>query len=208
MNGMSLVILGAGGHGLVIADAASAAGDFRQILFLDDRYPNLKAAGDWEVRGRLESIATFNSDEFGIAVGIGRNDRRMALLDELADAGWHVPTIIHPRATVSPSAMLGHGTVVFANAVINPSCRIAEGCIVNTGATVDHECNLGRGVHVSPGVNIAGQVSVGDLAWLGIGSSVIQCRNIGARSIVGAGAVVVHDVPDDVTVVGVPAAPI
>jgi acetyltransferase-like isoleucine patch superfamily enzyme len=77
--------------------------------------------------------------------------------------------------------------------------------IVNTGATIDHDCVLGDGVHVCPGAHLAGEVRVGDETWIGIGASVVQSVCIGSRAVVGAGAVVIGDVPDDVTVVGVPA---
>lgn len=205
MGKTSLVILGAGGHGLVVADAAASTGRYRQIVFLDEAFPTLGRKSAWEVIGTFDYLDRLDPAQFDVAVGIGDNARRMRLIEELLQRGWNLPAIVHARAIVSSSAKLGSGTVIFAAAVVNPECRLAEGCIVNTAATVDHECIIGRAVHLSPGVHLAGQVRVGDYVWLGIGSCVIQCLEIGPRCIVGAGAAVVRDLPADVTAVGVPA---
>ena len=94
-----------------------------------------------------------------------------------------------------------------AGAVINMDVLVGKGCIINTGSTVDHDCGLADGVHICPGAHLAGEVHIGTSSWIGIGSSVCQCTRIGIRATVGAGAVVTEDVPDGITVVGVPAHP-
>lgn len=91
---------------------------------------------------------------------------------------------------------------------MNAGACIGRGAILNTGCSVDHDCILGMTVHVSPGARLAGGVIIGEGSWIGIGASVKQLVRIGSRVIVGAGAVVLADVPDGITVVGVPARPI
>ncbi len=114
-------------------------------------------------------------------------------------------TVIHPAATVSPSATIGAGSMIAAGAVIGPNATVGRFCIVNTGASADHDNVLEDGVNLSPGVHLAGTVTVREDAFVGVGASAIPGVTIGRRAVVGAGATVVSDVPDDVTVVGTPA---
>jgi UDP-perosamine 4-acetyltransferase len=113
--------------------------------------------------------------------------------------------VVHPAAYVHPSVKIAEGTVVFAGAVIQPDAVIGAHAIINTGATVDHDCAIGDFVHVAPGTNLAGGVRVGRGAFLGIGSAVIPYRSIGEWTTVGAGGVVIDDLPARITAVGVPA---
>lgn len=137
------------------------------------------------------------------ALGIGDNQLRLRCLLSLADLA--VPPLVHPSATVSPTARLGGGSVVFPQAVVNAGAQIAEAVIVNSGAIVEHDCVLGPGVHVSPGATLCGGVRVGERSWVGAGATVIQGLTIGRDSIVGAGSTVIRDVGDDITVIGRPA---
>jgi sugar O-acyltransferase (sialic acid O-acetyltransferase NeuD family) len=149
----------------------------------------------------MEDLPSLQGSDNQVIVGIGDNETR---IQELAGL-QNVATVIHRDASVSSSASLGEGTVVFAQAAINPDSTIGRGCIINTGATIDHDCNLDDGVHISPGANIGGGVTIGTCSWIGIGASVKHGVTIGRHVTVGAGAAVVSDIPDNVTVVGVPA---
>jgi len=206
----TLWVVGAGGHAGVVADAALAAGRWRELAFFDDRWPQLAAVRHGPVLGpvtalreRLAALARAAAPE--VIVAVGDNVRRLALSRELAAAGATLATVVHPSAVLSPSADIGPGSLVAAGAVLNPGTRIGLAGIVNTRASVDHDCTVGDGVHLCPGVTLAGNVHVGDLAWVGIGSCVIQGRSIGAGATVGAGAVVIADVEAGATVVGCPA---
>lgn len=201
---MRLAILGASGHGKVVADTALQAG-WQDIVFFDDAWPNLKLNGAWPVMGDSELLARSLDSFDGVVVGVGNNTVRLRKTYELASLGARLATLVHPRAVVSPYAELGPGSVVFAGAVLQVDCRLGMSCIVNTGATIDHDCRLGAGVHISPGVNLAGGVRVGDCSWIGIGSTVKQLVCIGSEVMVGVGAAVIADVPDGQTVIGVPA---
>ena len=200
-----LLILGAGGHGRVAADAARVCGLWTDIAFLDDRYPDLHSLDDHPVLGPLAEAASLQERFPQAVVALGDGRARLRLLAELRRAGFDLTALVHPAAVVSPGAVLGAGTVVFAGCVINPGAEVGEGCIINTAATVDHDCRLGAGVHLSPGVHLGGNVTVGEYSWLGVGASVRNGIVIGREVMVGVGAAVIHDLPDGVTAVGVPA---
>lgn len=199
-----LAILGASGHGKVVADTAECCG-WQAIEFFDDAWPELQHNGAWPVIGDTVTLRERIKQFDGVMVAIGNNRIRHAKLLELQAAGARLCNLVHPTATVSRYASLGEGSVVFAGAVINVDARIGLGAIVNTGCSIDHDCELGAAVHVSPGARLAGGVTVGNLSWIGIGASVRQLVRIGNDVMVGAGAAVTADVEDELTVVGVPA---
>ena len=200
----SLAILGAGGHGKVIADAALLAG-CRDLVFFDDAWPDKRDNGNWPVVGDWAALLERHRDYEGVIVAIGANEVRMAKQTALREAGVSVATVIHPLAAVSPFAALGAGSVAFAGAVVNPDARAGDGVIINSGAVVEHDCRLGDWVHISPRACLGGNVTVEEGAWVGIGAVVKQGVTLGRGAIVGAGAAVVSDVPAGATVMGVPA---
>jgi sugar O-acyltransferase (sialic acid O-acetyltransferase NeuD family) len=208
---MRILIIGAGGHAQVIADVilcrTRLGEDVRLVGFVDD---NTRLLGSEmfgvKVLGRIEQVAEFDPD--AVIVGIGDNATRARVYDQLKASGVTFGAIIHPRAVVAENVRLGEGSVVFANAVINTGSIIGPNVIVNTGATVDHHAHIGAHVHIAPGVHLGGTVTVEEGTFLGIGSSVIPNRTLGAWSTVGAGAVIIHDVPPHATVVGIPAKPL
>jgi sugar O-acyltransferase (sialic acid O-acetyltransferase NeuD family) len=199
-----LAILGASGHGKVVADTAIAAG-WQSVTFFDDAFPRKETVGPWMIRGSsmelVEQLSTFH----GVIVAIGDNGTRLRLQMQLVDAGATMVTIVHPGAWVSTHSKLGFGTVVMAGAVINIGAKLGRANIVNTSATVDHDCQLDDGVHISPGAHLGGGVRVGACSWIGIGSSVRHLIEIGADVVVGAGAVVTKDIAPKEVVVGNPA---
>lgn len=203
-----LVILGAGGHGAVVADAAMLMGRWSEIVFLDDNPDEDASVLGLPVEDAVGNWASFNQAGVDFFVAIGSNAMRLDLLAAIENGDGSVASVMHPSATISRFADIRSGVVVCAGAVINPRAIIREGAIINTGATIDHDCELGRAVHVSPGAHIAGGVRVGERSWLGIGSAVREGVVVGDDVVVGAGAAVVSDVPSNSTVVGVPARPI
>lgn len=203
----SLAILGASGHGKVVADTATLCG-WSEITFFDDAWPAREACGTWNVAGDTATLRRDVSRFDGFFVAIGDNAVRLQKAQEIAGVGGHLVSLVHPSSTVSKLARVGLGSLVAAGAIIQVDAEIGLACIINTGATVDHDCVVEHGVHVSPGANLAGAVHVGAMAWVGVGASVIQQLKIGRCAIVGAGSVVIHDVLDSTTVVGVPAKPL
>ena len=201
----TLAIIGASGHGKVVAEIAELSGWEEIVLFDDDVCLAGQEIGVWQVQGTTEELIV-NADRFSAAiVAIGSNEVRLQKSNFLLSQGFKLETLIHPSATLSKYADIKAGTVVMAGAVINPFTSVGMSSIINTSCSIDHDCVLGEGVHVSPGANVAGGVEVGDLSWLGIGSVVKHGLKIGNSVIVGAGAVVVNNVPDNHVVKGIPA---
>ena len=206
----SLLILGAGGHGRVLAEAALASGPFDDLAFLDDRYDHPSFPSTiygFPVLGPLSQVFDLgfaNRYPFA-ALGIGDSLLRSSWFDHLQSLGFQLPVIIHPSAWISPSAEIGCGSVIFAQSAVQTNVTIGSAAIVNTSSSVDHDVNLGDFVHICPGVHLAGEVRVGDHSLVGIGSSVIPQITIGSGVTIGAGSSVVTDIPDLVTAVGVPA---
>lgn len=203
----SLAILGASGHGKVVADLAGCCG-WEDILFFDDAWPKVLSNGYWPVVGDssilIERLDTFS----GVIVAIGDNAIRSEKLSWLSNLLAPIVTLIHPSAVISQYAELGSGIVVMPGVVVNVSCKIGSGVILNTGCSIDHDCTIGAYVHISPGARLAGGVQVGTQSWIGIGASVRQSVQIGQGVVVGTGAAVVADLPNNTLAVGVPAKPV
>ncbi|NLA84826.1 MAG: acetyltransferase [Clostridiales bacterium] len=199
-----LLIIGASGHGKVVADIAIRMNKWKSIAFLDDN-EELNEIMGLQVIGKVDDVHRYKecADMF---VAIGNNVIRKKIMTVLInDMGITLPVLIHPHAVVAREVRLGAGTVLMAGAIINSCTNIGEGCIINTGATIDHDTIIEDYVHVSPGVNIAGNVRIGYETWLGIGSKVSNNITIPSSCIIGAGAVVIEDITEPGTYVGVPA---
>jgi UDP-N-acetylbacillosamine N-acetyltransferase len=201
---MQVVILGAGGHGRVVAECARAQGVLTLLAFLEIT-TNRHGSSELGIPLYGPSVTMRDLGADGVLFGTGENHRRLKLLAIARTEQAQLPTVVHPTAWVSPSASLGAGTVVMANATVQTGCRLGAAVIINTNASVDHDGVLADGVHISPGAHLAGNVIVGEGTHIGIGATVIEGIRIGAHCLIAAGAVVVHDVPDGQRVAGVPA---
>lgn len=197
-----LIIIGAGGHGKVVADIALKMGKWQKILFLDDNEFNKSVIG-LKVIGKSTDAHKFipNSDVF---IAVGNNDRREEIQNVLKRKGASIPVLVHPTAIIGEEVELKEGTVVMAGVIINSGSRIGKGCIINTGATIDHDNILEDYVHISPGVHTAGNVKVQKNTWIGIGASVSNNVTITRGCVIGAGAVVLNNIHKTGTYVGVP----
>jgi sugar O-acyltransferase (sialic acid O-acetyltransferase NeuD family) len=200
----TLAIIGASGHGKVVADAARSCSLWQKVVFYDDAWPIKTTNGNFAVVGNTKSLLDLE-DKPDFVVAIGNNNVRFEKQQQLVKAGFTPATVVHAGAVVSSQAVVGLGSVIMAGVVINADSVIGAACIINTNAVVEHDCILGDAVHISPGACLAGGVKVGDASWVGIGASVIQLISIGKNVVVGAGAAVVKHLGDNVTAVGVPA---
>lgn len=189
-----VIIIGAGGHGRVIADIVELNGD-RILGYLDDIRSG--TVNGYEILGTTEDVGKF--DSYYIAA-IGNNKSRKQIMNK--EVKWY--TAVHPSAVVSKDAQIGCGSAVMANAVVSAGTKLGRGVIVNTAATVDHDCVIDDYVHVSPGAHLAGAVKIEECSWIGIGASVIECIEISRDVVVGAGSVVVDHIKEEGTYVGVP----
>lgn len=190
-----LVIIGASGHGKVIADIAEKNG-YNEIVFLDDN-GSIKECAGYPVVGKTIEAADIDGDKI---VAIGN-----AAIRERIQSTIETVTLIHPDAIISRRVKIGNGTVIMAGAVINSDAVIGRGCIINTGASVDHDCVVSDFAHISVGAHVAGTCYIGERTWIGIGATVINNINICANCMVGAGAVVIKDIIKSGTYIGVPA---
>lgn len=199
-----LLILGAGGHGKVVAEIASLMGLWEEISFLDDRKSLYDVIG-FKVIGRFDDYMRFREEFTDAFVAIGNNQLRIKWLNALEQAGFKIPILKHPLSIISPTSHIEPGVVVMPGAVINASTKIGRGCIINTSSSIDHDSILEEGVHISPGAHLGGAVLVGTCSWICIGAGISNNIRIGKHSVVAAGSVVIEDIGDSVLVAGVPA---
>ncbi|MFR1517255.1 MAG: acetyltransferase [Clostridia bacterium] len=194
-----LAIVGASGHGKVIADIAKKVG-YQEIVFLDDDR-SINNCGPYPVVGTSQDAKRIEAD---IIVGIGNASIRQRIQSNIGNA--QLITLIHPNAVIADDVKLGKGTVVMAGAVINTGTEVGDGVIVNTCASIDHDCVIEDYVHVAVGSHLCGTVTVGKKTWIGAGATVSNNVNICSGCVIGAGAVVIHDITVTGTYIGVPAA--
>lgn len=203
----TLIIVGAGGHGRVVADCAEALNIYQTIVFIDDCFaasPARKNNAHWPIIDTIEHYSHYLEDaDFIVAFGDSR--LRLELTQKLLAANANVISLIHPKAHVSRYAEIGVGTMVAAGAVINIGTRLGIACIVNTLASIDHDCQIADGVHIAPNACLAGGVNIGRLTFIGVASSICQYLSVTANCIIGAGAAVVDDIKTSGTYVGIPA---
>lgn len=203
-----VVVWGASGHALVVADIIQITKNYRIIGFLDDVNPHLHKSNfcNSTILGGREQLGNLKSQGIDhITIAIGNCSARQKLSGYSQTQGFKLITIVHPSAILSKEVTIGGGTVICAASVVNSGSHIGENVIINTGSTVDHECTIEDGVHISPGVHIGGRARVKQGTWVGIGAVISDRITIGENSIIGAGAVVVRDIPPNVVAYGIPA---
>lgn len=202
---MKVLVIGAGGHGHVVADilraSASAGSDLEFAGFLDDspRYHDPAVLGPLGILPRVAHDA--------VIVAIGDNETRAHIARHLAASGERLATVRHPSAIVAGGVSIDDGSMICAGAIAGVGTTIGSGVILNTACSVDHHCRIADYVHVAPGVRIGGEASIEVRALIGIGAVILPRVTIGHDAVVGAGAVVTRDVAPHTTVVGTPAAP-
>ncbi len=194
---MRLIIIGASGHGKVVADVAKSRYD--DIVFLDND-PSISSCAGYPVLGPDTMVKELDGDVF---VAVGNAETRKRLM--CRDAGRNFPVLIHPSAIIAEGVEIGEGSVVMAGVVINPGAKIGRGCIINTASSIDHDCIVGDFSHVSVGTHLSGTVEVGSSVWIGAGATISNNLTICSNTVIGAGAVVVKNIDDVGTYVGVPA---
>lgn len=204
-----VIVIGAGGHAAVVADALQAAGV--NVLGFTDADPSKHRSKqcDLPVLGSDATVlAGSDRNDVLLANGVGGvkgTDVRRALQQRLQEEGWRFATVIHPTAIVSRHARIGNGAQLLAGSIVQALAAIGEGAIVNTAAVVEHDADVGDYVHVAPRALLCGAVTVGNYSHIGAGAVVRQGIRLGQRTLVGAGAVVVKDFDGDGELVGMPA---
>lgn len=191
-----LIIIGASGHGKVVADIAVKNG-YEEIVFLDDN-ENVKECAGFPVIGRSCKAVDIEGNKI-VAIGNAR------VREQIQQNLKNVVTLIHPDAVISRRVEIGEGSVVMAGTVINSDVVIGKGCIINTGASVDHDCKIGDFVHVSVGAHVAGTCEIGERTWIGAGAVVSNNISIYRDCMIGAGTVVIKNINKKGTYIGNPA---
>ena len=189
----NVIIIGAGGHGKVIADIVRKSND-NFIGFLDDDLSKEN------VIGRVSECTKYQDCYF--VIGIGNNKIRKKIAEEYPELKYY--TAIHPAAILSTNVKIGKGTVIMANAVINDSSEIGSYCIINTASVVEHDNCIEDYVHISPNATLCGTVKVGKETHIGAGAIIKNNISICGNVVVGIGAAIVKDIDESGTYVGVP----
>lgn len=198
-----LVIIGAGGHGKVVADAAMKMEKYSEIVFLDDK-KELKECNGFPIIGKCSEVDHYIEDS-DVFVAVGDAIARQKIQKWMHEIKASLSIVVHPESVIGKNVTIGCGTVVMAGAVINSGSIIGEGCIINTSSSVDHDCRVADYVHIAVGAHLAGNVGIGARTWIGAGAIVSNNVNICQDCMVGAGAVVIRDIEEAGTYFGVPA---
>lgn len=189
-----LMIIGASGHGGVVADLADLLG--YSVCFWDD--DNSKKMSNYLVSERGGKVPENTS----IIIGIGSNITRENISLQYENNSF--VTLLHPNSIISKNIKIGMGSVVVAGVCINNGAFIGDHCIINTGVIIDHDCVINDFVHISPNATLCGNVTIGKSSWIGAGAILIQGIKVGKNAVIGAGSVIIRDVPDNAIVVGNP----
>ncbi len=203
---MKIVIFGAAGHASAVLDILKQSQQYNIAGFVDsNKALHGKIIDGFTVLGDASILDDlYRQSVKGIIIAIGDNRIRKELADLVRGKGFCLINAIHPNAFIAQNAQIGEGVAIAVGAIICTHAKIGNNTIVNTGAIVEHGCVIGDNVHISPGVKIAGGTIVGDGTWIGVGSTIVQYLKIGKNCVIGAGSVVIENIPDKVTVVGVP----
>lgn len=204
-QGARLVILGAGGHARALVDLIRVSRpDLRLVAALDDSDdapPDVLGVPVLGTSARLSALRAQGITQAALGVGsIAHNAARAALFARLSDLGFTLPSLVHARASVEPSATLGHGAQIFAGAIVGANVSVFDNAIVNCGAILSHDCIVGPHAHVTSGAILAGGVSVGASAVVGMGATVYLGVRIGSGARIANGCHIAQDVPDDAIV--------
>ncbi len=208
---MDVIIVGAGGHGQVVADILQQAyengGKYKPIGFVDDALDKSDCyILGLPILGAVKQINQFQHD--AIVIAIGNNKIRAKLWQRFTKENKLFVNAIHPSTIIAPDVKIGLGTVICAGVIINTGTKIGNNAILNTGCTIDHHNQINDHVHIAPGCHLGGAILVEQGGFVGIGSAILPNIHIAQWSIVGGGSLVNRDVAKLTTVVGVPAKPL
>ncbi len=165
-----LLILGAGGHGKSVAEAALLSGQWSSIVFADDSWPQRTEVTGFPIVANIEAIVQILPNISAAIPAVGNNHVRQVWFQKLKELAIPIATVIHPSAIISPTAVLGEGCCILAGCVIGVNVKIEQGVIVNLTSAIDHDTEIGMFSHLSVGVKITGNRTVAPSSFLAAGS--------------------------------------
>ncbi|CAN7297601.1 acetyltransferase [Paenibacillus sp. LjRoot56] len=203
---MNIVVIGEGGHSKVIREIIRSKKENQIVAILDDKYTELMSK-DGLYQGPISSAHQLIDLGYELkwVVAIGNNERRKSIFMQIGLPHENYVTLVHESAVISPSASLGHGSVIMANVVINADAHVGHHTIMNTGSIVEHDCQIADYVHLAPKATLTGAVVIQEGSMIGAGATIIPGKQVGEWATVGAGATVIHDIPSFRTAIGTPA---
>ena len=182
-----MLIVGAGGHGRSVAEAALAAGKYELAGFVDDAAPGLQQVWDLPVFCATADLSSCRQYVDVAIVAIGNNRLREELHQKLNAAGFELATVVHPKAIVSPRAVVGEGCAIMAGAIVGTEAQLGAGVIVNCGAVVDHHCLVEEFGHLGVNAGMAGGAVLGRGAWMQAGSVLGYGVSVGGGVVLAPG---------------------
>ena len=203
-----VVIWGASGQAMVVADIVRLRGELELVGFLDDVSPERAGTTFCQapILGGREQLDRLLEDGVRFLIlGFGKSAARLALAELARSRGYQLATAIHPQAIVAAGVRIGAGTVIKAGAVVDPGVTIGEQVILGSCTSVGHGSVIEDGVRVNAGARVSGNVTIRQATMIGVGVAISERVRVGRYSLIGAGAVVVRDIPDRVVAYGVPA---
>ncbi len=202
-NNKYIVVVGYSGHAYVMIDAALGM-NLKIKGYFEKRKKNLNPFNIKYLGSEDDKLNLISYKDYSLCIGIGDNNLRSKISNNLRKDGFHLINIFHPNSKISNNTNFGSGVFVARNAVINPLCDIGNDVIINTSATIDHECKISDNSHIAPGAVLLGNVNIGTNSFIGANSVIKEGINIGNNVIIGAGSVILDEVEDNSLVYGNP----
>ncbi len=198
------VIYGAGTYGEVYASYLKD--QYNVLGFIDDN-PLLigKKVSKYPILGNSEFLFSKLDRTISVFVPIGNNQIRVSLLEKINQEGFSTPSFIHSETLIHHSVSIGNGVYILPSTNIMPFTSISDYSMISMGVNIAHHVIIEKGCFFSQGVNIGASINIKEQAYFGIGSILMTgVSNVGKKTMIGAGAVIIKDVPDGAVVVGNP----
>lgn len=198
------IIIGAGTYGQVYAEYLK---DFYLVtgFYDDDLSLQNREIGGIKVKGSVDE-ALKNEKGCAVFIPIGNNPVRLSLFERFIDAGFELPSFIHPNTMIHESVNIGKSVYILPGTHIMPLTSIGDFTMISMGVNIAHHNMIEKGCFFSQGTNVGASMHIKELAYVGIGATLMTgVKEIGSDCLVGAGAVVIKNVPNNAIMAGVPA---
>lgn len=200
-NNQELIVIGGGGHAKMCIDIINQMGIYKIIGIIDKVSKIGAKISGIPIIGRDKDLVELYNKGVKLAVnGLGmilNQNKRAKIFRKLKQIGFFIPNIVHPKASIEPSAILGEGNQIMANAIIGSYVKIKNNCIINSGAIISHDSILENNVHVAPGAILAGDVHIGENTLIGMGTTIYLSLNIGENVIIYNNCSITRNIPNN-----------